>query len=85
MGNAIMRAFRTSFPAFGTVESNMAANVEFQDLAASFKPCVRHLECFERDKKRYQGQKNDIRGRKRYQGHIVFMSSCYQPDICTSM
>ncbi len=20
-----------------------------------FKPCVRHLECFERDKKRYQG------------------------------
>ena len=30
-----MRAFKTSFPAFGTVESSMAANVEFQDLAAS--------------------------------------------------
>ncbi len=32
-----------------------------------FKPCLSHLECFERDKKRYQGQKtisrtkNDIR------------------------
>ena len=26
LGSAIMRAFRTSFPAFGTAESNMAAN-----------------------------------------------------------
>ncbi len=31
-----MRALTTSFPAFGTVESNMAANVEFQDLALSY-------------------------------------------------
>ncbi len=37
-----------------------------------FKPCVRHLECFERDKKRYQGEKttsgteNDIRDKKQY-------------------
>ncbi len=44
-----------------------------------FKPCVRHLECFERDKKRYQGQKtisgteNDIRDNKRYQGDISFL------------
>ena len=48
----------------------------------NFKPCVRHLECFERDKKRYQGDrdkktisetKNDIRDRKRYQGDISFL------------
>ncbi len=38
-----------------------------------------HLECFERDKKRYQGQKtisgtkNDIRDKKRYQGDISFL------------
>ncbi len=41
--------------------------------------CVRHLECFERDKKRYPGQKtisgtkNDIRDKKRYQGDISFL------------
>ena len=45
----------------------------------NFKPCVRHLECFERDKKRYPGQKtisrtkNDIRDKKRYQGDISFL------------
>ena len=46
---------------------------------SNFKPCVRHLECFERDKKRYPGQKtisgtkNDIRDKKRYQGDIPFL------------
>ena len=45
----------------------------------TFKPCVRHLECVERDKKRYPGQKtisgtkNDIRDKKRYQGDISFL------------
>ena len=29
------RAFRTSFPASNALKSNMAANAEFQDLAAS--------------------------------------------------
>ena len=38
----------------------------------------RHL-CFEHDKKRYRGTKNDITG------HIVFMSSCYRPYKGTSM
>ena len=38
----------------------------------------RHL-CFERDKKRYRGTKNDIAE------HIVFMSPCYRPDKGTSM
>ncbi len=46
---------------------------------SNFKRCVRHLECVERDKKRYQGQKtisgteNDIKDRKRYQGDISFL------------
>ena len=31
----ISRAFRTSFPASNALKSNMAANAEFQDLAAS--------------------------------------------------
>ena len=45
----------------------------------SIDPSVgRHL-CFERDKKRYRGTKNDITG------HIVFMSPCYRPDKGTSM
>ena len=48
-------------------------------LNTMFKPCIRHLECFERDKKRYQGQKtisgtkNDIRDKQRYQGDISFL------------
>ena len=45
----------------------------------SIDPSVgRHL-CFERDKKRYRGTKNDITG------YIVFMSPCYRPDKGTSM
>ncbi len=32
----ISRAFRTSFPASNALKSNMAANAEFQDLAASW-------------------------------------------------
>ncbi len=46
---------------------------------SNFKLCVRHLECFERDKKRYprqktmSGTKNDIRDKKRYQGDISFL------------
>ena len=45
----------------------------------SIDPSVlRHL-CFERDKKRYRGTKNDITG------HIVYMSPCYRPDKGTNM
>ena len=52
----------------------------------SIDPSVgRHL-CFERDKKRYRGTKNDITGQKNdIAGHIVFMSPCYRPDKGTSM
>ena len=45
----------------------------------SIDPSVgRHL-CFERDKKRYRGTKNDITG------HIVFISPYYRPDKGKSM
>ena len=50
-----------------------------------------HL-CFQWDKKRYRGTKNDIAGQKTISrdknditGHIVFMSPCYRPDKGTSM
>ncbi len=46
------------------------------ELNTMFEPCFSHLECFERDKKRYQGQKtisgtkDDIRDKTRYQSDI---------------
>ena len=48
-------------------------------LNTMFKPCVRHLECFERNKKRYQGQKtipgtkNDIRVTYRF--YVLLLST----------
>ncbi len=40
-------------------------------LNTMFKPCVRHLECFEQDKKRHQGQKTTSGTKKRYQGQTT--------------
>ena len=67
------------------VKLNMTDRVHRLSLAASDPSVGRHV-CFERDKKRYRGTKNDITGQKNdITGHIVFMSPCFRPDKGTSM
>ena len=43
------------------------------ELNAMFKPGVRHLECFERDKKTISGTKNDIRATCRF--YVLLLST----------
>ena len=63
----------------------MAANVQFLYPSASDPSVGRHL-CFERDKKRYRGTKNDITGqktisrdKKRYRGTYRFYVTVLSP------
>ena len=74
-----MRSYATTPSIYKVHAEDLRRTVLQMDPGSNFKPCVRHLECFERDKKRYTGQKtisgtkNDIRDKKRYQGDISFL------------